>query len=67
MQEIRDLLRQREQQVEKLQREIEALRTTIAILEVEQAKPEHRFEGGGIVPQNGNGQYSAAVALKQFP
>jgi hypothetical protein len=67
MQDIRDVLRNKEQQLEQLQKEIEALRFSVRILEQE----EQKLSGGGprsvesAVKDNGSRQ--ASGALKQFP
>ena len=70
MQDLRELLRQREKQCEQLQKEIDALRITITILETEDTTASDRkVESTAMMPPNGNGsgRYAAATAPKQFP
>ena len=68
MQEIRDLLKQREKQIEQLQKEIEALRMTLMLLEDKDGSArERKVESTAAAPTNGNGKYVAVAAPKQFP
>jgi hypothetical protein len=68
MQDLHELLRQRERQIEQLHKEIEALRVTISIVEKEEASPiDRKTESAVMLPPNGNGKVAAGAAPKQFP
>lgn len=67
MHEIRELLRHRESQLERLEKEIDALRTTLAILEAEESKAGRKSETSMDVPSNGTGTFGPALTPKQFP
>jgi prefoldin subunit 5 len=66
MQDIREVLRHKEQQLEQLQKEIEALRLSVKILE----EADSSARGVGPRPVENlkdNGTRASSVPLKQFP
>lgn len=66
MHELREVLRSKEQQLEQIQKEIEALRLSMRILEAESNKKDSPFRA---VPDLavGNGNGSRMPEPKQFP
>jgi hypothetical protein len=71
MQDIREVLRVKEQLLDQLQREIEALRFSIKILEEEEKEESFPRKMGslGIVQTQSkdNGTRPLSASLKQFP
>jgi hypothetical protein len=68
MQNIRDVLRNKEEQLEKLNREIEALRLSVRILEEEDLNPPKiGARGVETMAANGNGDIKTGTGVKQFP
>ena len=71
MQNIREVLRIKEQLLDQLQREIEALRFSIKILDEEEKKesfpPKMGSVGIGQDPSQDNGTRSTNASVKQFP
>lgn len=71
MQNIREVLRIKEQLLDQLQREIEALRFSIKILDGEEKEesfpPKMGSVGIGQAPSQDNGTRSTNASLKQFP
>jgi prefoldin subunit 5 len=67
MQNIREVLRNKEQQAEQLQKEIEALRFTIRILEQEENPPKMGSASVETMPTKDNGTRPNGTGVKQFP
>ena len=68
MQDIHEVLRNKELQVEQLQREIDALRFSIQILEEEeQNPPKIGARSVDTMPLNENGNRKTGTGVKQFP
>ncbi len=66
MHELREILRNKEQQLEQIQREIDALRLSVKILETESMKKEVPFRAiPDMATAKGNG--SRMPEPKQFP
>ncbi len=68
MQDIREVLRNKERQVEELQKEIEALRFSIRILESEERNPP-KFSARNVetILVRDNGATPTGTGAKQFP
>jgi len=68
MQNIREVLRTKEQQAEQLQKEIEALRFSIRILEEEEKNPPKMGSRSvETMPAKDNGTRPNGTGIKQFP
>jgi len=67
MQNIREVLRNKEQQAEQLQKEIEALRFSIQILEEEENAPKMGSRNIETMPAKDNGTRPNGTGVKQFP
>lgn len=68
MQNIREVLRNKEEQLEKLQKEIEALRLSVRILEEEELHPP-KISARGVetMPSHDNGSRKTGTGIRQFP
>jgi prefoldin subunit 5 len=67
MQNIREVLRSKEQQAEQLQKEIEALRFSIRILEEEENPPKVGSRNLETMSAKDNGTKPNGTGIKQFP
>jgi hypothetical protein len=71
MQDIRQVLRNKEEQMEKLQREIEALRISVRILEELEDNdlnpPKMGARSVETPSENDNGNKKTGTGVKQFP
>jgi hypothetical protein len=67
MQDIREVLRIKEQQFEQLQKEIHALRMTVKILEESEAFGESGSQEPSTGTAKENGRRPTIVPMKQFP
>jgi hypothetical protein len=69
MQDIRQVLLQKERQVAQLQKEVEALRFSVQILEEEERNSSRQVGSDGIStsPPKDNGAHGARAVSKQFP
>jgi len=68
MQNIREVLRVKEQQLELLQKEIEALRLSIRILEEEEKiPPKIGVQSVETIPVKDNGAKPTGTGIKHFP
>ncbi len=68
MQNIREVLRSKELQVEQLQKEIEALRLSIRILEDgEKTPPKIGAQSVETMPSKDNGAKPTGTGIKHFP
>jgi prefoldin subunit 5 len=68
MQNIREVLRNKEEQLEKLQKEIEALRLSLRILEEEEPNtPKIGVRSVETMPANDNGNQKTGTGVRQFP
>lgn len=68
MQDIREVLRNKEEQLERLQKEIEALRFSLLILEEEERNPP-KMGSRSVDPVfiSDNGTRQPGASLKHFP
>jgi hypothetical protein len=68
MQNIREVLRAKEQQLERLQKEIEALRFSVRILEEEEkTPPKIGVQSVETMPSKDNGARPTGTGIKHFP
>ncbi len=69
MQNIREVLLHKEQQLEQLQKEIEALKFSIRILEQEELEPlkSKVLTISSSIPTKENGSRPDSALIKQFP
>jgi hypothetical protein len=67
MKDIQEILRIKEQQVERLQKDIEALRSAIRIMNEAEVPGEISTGTPSTVPSRTNGAHVAAAPVKHFP